>query len=97
MIIVMELCEGTISQVFPINRLGSKTEYSLEEQDITVTNLKSKIKALIDIAKGCNHIHHCGVIHFDIKPANILYKTDKENLVFKIADFGVSAIYYKEN
>ena len=49
-----------------------------------------KLKALTDTAKGCDFIHSHDIVHFDIKSANILYKTDvHDNYTFKISDFGV--------
>ena len=45
------------------------------------------------VARGIDHIHSCGIVHFDLKPANILVNIDKESdciTSVKIADFGVS-------
>jgi mitosis inhibitor protein kinase SWE1 len=40
-----------------------------------------------DVSDGLNHIHSHGVIHFDIKTANILVAHDRS---LKIADFGLA-------
>ena len=45
------------------------------------------------VARGIDHIHRCGIVHFDLKPANILVNIDKQLdciTSVKIADFGVS-------
>ena len=90
----MELCDGNLSNLIGIK--SSKTDkISAPIMNISViwfNRLDIKLQATRDIIKGCNHIHSCGVIHFDIKPANILYKRiSSMEYVFKIADFGVSS------
>lgn len=40
------------------------------------------------ICAGLAHAHHCGVIHRDIKPQNLLLTRDRKTV--KIADFGVA-------
>ena len=52
------------------------------------------IRSLItDVAKGLAHLHKSGIVHFDIKPGNILYETRPglEIPIFVISDFGVSS------
>ncbi|XP_022790558.1 serine/threonine-protein kinase/endoribonuclease ire-1-like [Stylophora pistillata] len=46
------------------------------------------------IHSGINFLHNNGVIHRDLKPQNILYKTTP-SLMIKIADFGLSKILQK--
>ena len=47
-----------------------------------------------NIALGLEFLHKNGVLHRDLKPQNILYKTSP-NLVVKISDFGLSKILHK--
>jgi serine/threonine protein kinase len=42
-----------------------------------------------DVAAGLRHIHERGVVHLDIKPANLLISAEG---VVKIADFGMAAM-----
>lgn len=46
------------------------------------------------MAKGLDFMHGLGVVHGDLKPANVLLKThraDRRGYVAKVADFGESA------
>ena len=42
-----------------------------------------------DVAAGLRHIHDKGVVHLDIKPANLLISAEG---TVKIADFGMAAM-----
>ena len=77
MYIVTELMAGTIEQaltVVPSPLLDPETVRSLAEQ----------------ISMGMAHLHSMGVVHYDLKPANIL--CDKTFTQVKIADFSSSTI-----
>jgi serine/threonine protein kinase len=41
----------------------------------------------LDIIRGLSHIHSCGIIHFDLKPLNVLLD---DSLRCAISDFGAS-------
>ena len=53
---------------------------------------EDKISALCDIAEGLAHIHSRGIIHLDLKPANIFITSDGG----KIGDFGLSRALSEE-
>ncbi|EXJ88700.1 WEE/WEE-UNCLASSIFIED protein kinase [Capronia coronata CBS 617.96] len=44
-------------------------------------------KILLELSMGLKHIHDCGFIHLDLKPANVLITFEG---VLKIADFGMA-------
>jgi len=69
--IQLEFCEESLDDK---NWRGGFTS----EQDIQ--------NVLYQLAKGLEYIHAKGVVHLDIKPANILIKDD----VYKIGDFGMA-------
>lgn len=43
-----------------------------------------------DLITGVEYLHSCDVVHCDIKPENILCKTDQWPLQVKLCDFGLS-------
>ena len=52
-------------------------------------------KALLDIASGLDYLHAMGVVHGDLKTANVLLKgsaKDARGFVCKLADFGLSRV-----
>ena len=52
--------------------------------------LKEMLFYLEQVCAGLAHAHHCGVIHRDIKPQNLLLSADRQ--IVKIADFGVAKL-----
>ena len=77
----MELCDGNLENLFMTHR---------PKINGPIFN-KLIYQALVDTARGCGHIHSLGIIHFDIKTANLLYKrTADDQYIFKVSDFGVS-------
>ncbi|MBF0317881.1 MAG: protein kinase [Nitrospirae bacterium] len=54
--------------------------------------LKEKIKIIILIARALHYAHQNGIIHKDIKPANIMVIDDSQ---IKIMDFGIATIETK--
>lgn len=75
MLLAEELMESDLSDVLH----GSRSERGLTYGQI--------VGICMDIARGLEHIHKNNVVHFDLKPQNILLD---ENLTAKIADFGSS-------
>ena len=49
--------------------------------------LADKIKILVGVALGLDYAHHAGVVHRDVKPANVRVL---ENRMVKIMDFGIA-------
>lgn len=53
------------------------------------TTMLKVLDVFIDISKGLEHLHTCGIVHYDLKPKNVLL--DK-HFAAKVADFGCSKI-----
>jgi serine/threonine protein kinase len=85
--LVQELCYMSLEQaidkrVFD-NPVASAQQYS------------EVLWILADVAAGLRFLHAKGVVHADLKPANILLKLEQNSqhaVTAKLADFGVSAV-----
>ncbi|MEW5297631.1 MAG: hypothetical protein WDW36_000829 [Sanguina aurantia] len=58
-------------------------------------NLRTLLLTLIEIASACGYLHKMGVVHCDMKPANVLLKsssTDTRGFTAKVTDFGLSRV-----
>lgn len=78
-------CEDNIYLALPYYRNGSLKAFSIEKQ-LTVREI---IRFAIQICSGLHNIHSKGLIHFDIKPDNILLSDRYEAL---ISDFGLAKL-----
>ncbi|TMP39085.1 serine/threonine-protein kinase [Pseudoalteromonas rubra] len=58
-------------------------------QKTQILSLEQTLTLLIQVANGIAAAHQCGVIHCDLKPANILLDKDQQ---IKITDFGIARI-----
>ncbi|KAM0008187.1 putative protein kinase RLK-Pelle-LRR-I-1 family [Helianthus debilis subsp. tardiflorus] len=82
--------------VYELVSKGSLDEYLASVDRMIDFTWKKRLHLCIDIAQGLKHMHttmECqnGIIHRDIKSANILLG---ENLEAKIADFGLSRVHH---
>ena len=53
-------------------------------------DIRARLELMLQVCAGVTHAHRKGVIHRDMKPANILVSGDAEQPVVKIIDFGIA-------
>ncbi|GIL69109.1 hypothetical protein Vretifemale_98 [Volvox reticuliferus] len=56
---------------------------------------RALLRSAVEIARGLLHLHDSGVVHGDLKPANVLLgssKEDRRGFVIKVADFGLAHV-----
>lgn len=53
-------------------------------------SLRQRIELFIDVCSGVHHAHQKGILHRDIKAANVLVTTLEQRAVPKIIDFGIA-------
>ena len=63
------------------------------EQEISALPVKTQVALQITLA--VSHLHQKGVVHCDLKPANVLVTKKEHGLHVWVADFGLSAILSK--
>ncbi|KAF6825145.1 hypothetical protein CPLU01_10433 [Colletotrichum plurivorum] len=58
-------------------------------------NFKTRLNFCMDIAEGLSALHHCGVVHGDVKPENIPVfprKDARNSFSLRLTDFGHSVV-----
>ena len=83
----MELCEGNLLSYI----------VSMEPQRNGLPEDEAK-EVLLQICQGLKYLHDKNIVHFDIKPANVLYVTDKTTgqRIYKLTDFGLAQKFDKK-
>ncbi|DBA79881.1 TPA: hypothetical protein ACH3X1_008206 [Trebouxia sp. C0004] len=77
------------------NAKDQKQTWMLLETDHGYRLQVNLYKSLQDIAAGMDYLHSLGVLHGDLKGANVLLKstaTDSRGFICKLADFGLSCV-----
>lgn len=75
--LVLELISGrTLAEFWPEKRGRMPVQLALQ--------------VITDVARALVHVHEQGIIHLDLKPANILIEENADQIRVVIADFGLS-------
>ncbi len=79
---------GVGSKNLQVTHLGKERTPSKGE-----TYLKGVVRYVLDIARALDHAHGEGVVHRDVKPSNILVRSDGTAMLF---DFGLATLEESE-
>lgn len=72
---------------------GSLVDWSVEQGGLAQISLATRLELIAQIGEALAAAHSVGVLHKDIKPANILIATDREGTPrIRLADFGIGLI-----
>ncbi|EIE27156.1 kinase-like protein [Coccomyxa subellipsoidea C-169] len=58
-------------------------------------DISTVLSCLTDVASGMEYLHAAGILHGDLKPANVLLKStsaDRRGFICKLCDFGMSRL-----
>jgi DNA-binding winged helix-turn-helix (wHTH) protein len=68
-------------------------EWAEKQGGLAKTALETRLKVLIDVARAVAVAHEVGVLHKDLKPANVLiHSRDEGGWQIEVADFGSGAL-----
>ncbi|KAG2424704.1 hypothetical protein HXX76_014280 [Chlamydomonas incerta] len=89
-IIVQELCDsGTLADAIATGIFAPRPGWT------PALIRRVVLRTAADVCRGMIHMHACGVLHGDLKPANVLLARsgkDRRGFEAKVADFGLSRI-----
>ena len=71
---------------------GDLSQFVSTDGEPTLTPLAAT-RLIADTLEGLAYIHDAGIVHRDMKPANVLVARDNGSLIPKVADFGLSRSY----
>ncbi len=72
---------------------GDLTEWAQEQGGLRAIPLETRIEIVAQIAAALAAAHSVGILHKDVKPANVLITTDKSGQVqAKLNDFGIGNV-----
>jgi len=88
-IIVMTLCRNSLWQEFR-ERKSRASQLSGNYKNLFTEQELSQV--LSDLSLALNHVHKMGLVHHDVKPANVLMYEDPQSgeTTYALSDFGIT-------
>eukprot|EP00937_MAST-01D_sp_MAST-1D-sp2_P000638 g638.t1 len=88
MYLIMDFHPFTLSHLcYKAAARGSRVPSKLRDAQTRFNTASQRERTALDIAKGMQHLHECGVMHRDLKPCNVLLSHEFQA---KITDFGLA-------
>ena len=76
---------------------GSLVDWAEDQGGLAQISLATRLELIAQVGEALAAAHSVGVLHKDIKPANILIKSDREGTPrIRLADFGIGLIQDKQ-
>lgn len=87
-VLLVRVCFENNNLMLATELLDGDLESWHKSHDLSNIPLGKKISLIVDAARGVNFMHHFGVVHCDIKPANIFI--DSKSWRAKLGDLGLA-------
>lgn len=86
--IILEYCDGGDLKSMIHTKIDYKTSFS---QSVSKSSNVQNVRDIsFQILTALEHIHSFRIIHRDVKPENVILSINNNNLICKLADFGLS-------
>ena len=83
---------GLVAMVLELMNLGSLAQRLSSERRL---GQREVVNMAYELLQALRHVHELGIVHRDVKPANILRHRGPDGVVYKLGDFGIAVAEQK--